>query len=243
MNWPTSEEVIRQVARESGGTCLLSFSAGKDSAAAWLALRPHFTRIVPVYLYSVPGLEFVEVGLRYYEEFFETRIIRMPHPTLYRWLNNLVFQAPERCCVIEAARLPRVEYCHVERAVREDHKLPPDTPIAVGARACDSAQRFATFKRHGPRRGNKFFPVWDWNKARLVTELKSAGVKLPAEYRVFGRSWDGLDFRFLYGIKQHWPDDYRRILDYFPLAELEIKRYEFAMKHKEQAHAQEEKAG
>ena len=124
-----------------------------------------------------------------------------------------------------------------------DHGLPPDTPIAVGTRACDSAQRYATFKKHGPRRGDKFFPVWDWNKAKLVAELKAAGAKLPAEYRVFGRSWDGLDFRFLHGVRKHWPEDYRRILEWFPLAELEIKRHEFAMKHKEQAHGQEEKVG
>lgn len=233
--WPSGEETIRQVAREYGGTCLLSFSAGKDSVAAWLALRPHFARLVPVYYYCVPGLEFVERGLRYYEDFFKTRIVRMPHPALYRWLRQLVFQPPERCAVIEAARLPRVEWADVHRAVKEDHKLPLDCLAAVGTRACDSPLRRAAFNRRGPidRKTLQFYPVWDWNKARLLAELRASGVKLPAEYRIFGRSFDGIDFRFLWGIKQHWPADYRRILDWFPLAELEVKRYEFAQRHKE----------
>jgi hypothetical protein len=42
------------------------------------------------------------------------------------------------------------------------------------------------------------------------------------EYEWFGRSFDGIDWRFLAPIKQHAPDDYARILDWFPLADLEV---------------------
>ena len=83
-----SERCIERIA-ETTDTVILSFSAGKDSIAAWLAIRPYFKRIVPYFLYIVPDLEFVEQSVRYYEDFFETRIYRMPHTSWFRMLKHL----------------------------------------------------------------------------------------------------------------------------------------------------------
>ena len=47
-------------------------------------------------------------------------------------------------------------------------------------------------------------------------------MKLGSDYKVFGRSFDGLDLRFLLPIKKHYPRDYQRILELIPLADLEI---------------------
>lgn len=232
MAWPTSDELVRDWSRDHPEV-LLAFSAGKDSIAAWLHMKPHFRRIVPVYYYLVPGLQFVERSLRYYEEQFQTPILRLPHPSMYRMLNNWVFQSPEnwRADVLSAAGLPDLTYDNLRAAVAEmnlgwDAK---ETWIGCGSRACDSPMRRLAFNKYGPTRKKTmhFYPCWDWNKARVIETIKASGVKLPPEYRVFGRSFDGLDFRFLHGIRKHWPDDYARILEWFPLAELELKRYEF----------------
>lgn len=75
-----------------------------------------------------------------------------------------------------------------------------------------------------------FYPCWDWKKERLLEELGRANIKLPVDYRVFGRSFDGLDLRFLVKIREHFPRDYRTILDWFPLVDMEIARYEFAQR-------------
>lgn len=232
MPWPTSDELVRDFAREHPET-LLAFSGGKDSVAAWLHMRPHFRRVVPVYYYLVPDLGFVEAGLRYYESWFGTPIIRVPHPSLHRMLNNLVFQPPQRSRfeVLDAAGLPDIGYDTVRVAVAHLNLRwdPEESWVAVGTRACDSPMRRMAFEKWGPvkNKGKTFYPVHDWNKARVVGTIREAGVRLPAEYRVFGRSFDGIDFRFLHGIRRHWPDDYARILEFFPLAELELRRFEF----------------
>lgn len=237
-NWPTSGELVRDWSRDHPEV-MLAFSGGKDSIAAWLFMRPHFRRIVPVYYYLVPDLEFVERGLRYYEEWFQTPIIRVPHPSLHRMLNNLVFQPPieSRLEVLESAGLPDLDYNTIRTAVSAMNLgwKPEDSWIAVGTRACDSPNRRMAFNKWGPvkKRECTFYPVWDWNKARVIETITLAGVKLPAEYRVFGRSFDGIDFRFLHGIRQHWPDDYEKILHWFPLAELELKRHEFKVQRGE----------
>lgn len=223
-----SEELNRYVADMSGGVCGLAFSCGKDSIAAWLEMRKYFDTIVPCYRYLVPNLEFVEESLVYYEKFFGCRIHRLPHPSLYRMLKNLVFQAPENCDIIERAQLPEFDYEFVDEAFKEDAGLPPETFVASGVRSADSPQRLIAIKTHGPINYNRrtWFAVYDWKKARLMEEIECAGVKLPVDYAMFGRSFDGLDYRFLAPIKQHFPKDFERILEYFPLADLELFRME-----------------
>lgn len=90
-----STEVRTQLARE-GRPVRLAFSPGKDSLAAWLALRDAGVEVAPFHLYLVPDLEFVDESLAAYERFFDTRIPRLPHPSLYRWLNVLMSQPPGR---------------------------------------------------------------------------------------------------------------------------------------------------
>ena len=90
----SGESLCRTMAEECD-TAILAFSTGKDSIAAWLQLRKYFKHVIPYYCYTVPGLEFVENSLAYYEDFFGTHIYRLPHRSLYRLLRNLVFQSPE----------------------------------------------------------------------------------------------------------------------------------------------------
>ncbi len=221
-------ETIRAV-REIQAETLLAFSTGKDAIAAWLAVREHFDRVHPYYLYLIPGLEFVEESLDYYEGFFGERIARLPHPSLHRWLNNLVFQPPERCAVIEQAGLPNHSYVDACRVLCEDKGL-PNLLAADGVRAADSPMRRIAISRHGPisKRSSRYHPIWDLVKTDLVDLFRKSGARLPVDYRIWGRSFDGIDARFLVPMKRHLPRDYRRVLEWFPLAEMEVYRWERA---------------
>ncbi|TXH52466.1 MAG: phosphoadenosine phosphosulfate reductase [Desulfurellales bacterium] len=205
-------------------TVILSFSRGKDSIAAWAHLIRYGLKVVPVHLYLVPGVSFVEDSLRHYEAHFETDIINLPHPSLFRWLRNFTFQAPENLRIIEQMRLRLWDYDQLFAWVRREQGLSGDTPVAVGVTMYDSPNRRASIKRHGPynRRRQQFYPVFDWDRASVLEACEGPG--LPVDYRMFGRSWDGLDYRFLKPIHDHYPADYRRILDIFPLAEIELLR-------------------
>lgn len=228
---------VCELVREACGhdKALLSFSCGKDSWAAWLSARDHFD-FQPYYLYLVPGLEFVEDYIGYAEQVLGKRVIRLPHPSFYRMLNNAIFQAPQNRRIIWAANLGEPTYEDVRDAVIEDCGLPENSWVANGVRAADSPmRRAALMKSQGVTASRRqFSPCWDWNKARLLDELQRANIKLPVDYAVFGRSFDGIDLRFLIKIREHFPRDYQRILDWFPLADMEIARYEFA---KRTAHA------
>jgi hypothetical protein len=231
-HFSTSEELIAHIAMQQDEV-LLSFSRGKDSIGAWLALRPHFRKVSAFYLEPIPGLEFVEESLRYFEQFFGTRIVRFPHPSFYRQLRNLVFQPPERCGIIEDAELdcPSLDAC--AREVKRELGLPRDTWVAIGARTNDNWIRRASLKRFGSLNPTRrtFMPVYDWDVERLTACLRASGVKLPIDYRLFGRSWDGIQGEYLSAIREHLPRDYARILEWFPVAELEIRRVEWRKRY------------
>ena len=227
MSTLTGAETIARV-REGNAETLLAFSTGKDAIAAWLAIRDSFDAVHPYYLYLVPGLEFVEESLAYYEQFFGVKIARLPHPSIHRWLNNFTFQPPERCAVIEQAALPEFDYRDIRKVMIEDRGLSETMLVADGVRAADSPMRRIAIKTHGPISLNqgRYHPVWDWLKADLIACFRKHGVKLPEDYKLFGRSFDGLGLRFLLPLKKHRPADYRKILEWFPLADLEVFRWE-----------------
>lgn len=224
----SGEEVIAKVKAKIGDKTLMAFSGGKDSVAAFIALRDHF-EIVPYYLYRIPGLDFVEETLSYYEKAMGVKIIRLPHEALPRWLNNFVFQSPGNAAVIEAAQLPEHEYSSVIEWACEiaglDHS---NIMSAIGTRAADNTFRRVHFKTHGAINWDKkqYAPIWDWNKERLVTAIEKSGIKLCHDYHLFGRSFDGIDYRFMVQIKKHFPRDWKKIETWFPLIGAEIYRYE-----------------
>jgi hypothetical protein len=86
-----------------------SFPPVQTKRLAWLRMRPHFERIVPVYKYLVPGLEFVEESLAYYERFFGTKIVQVPHPSMFRWLRNFTLQPPHHIALLQQALRAVVE--------------------------------------------------------------------------------------------------------------------------------------
>jgi 3'-phosphoadenosine 5'-phosphosulfate sulfotransferase (PAPS reductase)/FAD synthetase len=223
----TGAETIA-VARKHQSETLLAFSRGKDSVAAWLAIRDHFDRVLPFYMVRIPGLEIVEESLDYFERFFGVRIARLTHPATLGQLRNLVFQPPERCLVIEQADIPRCKYSDVREVLIDKYGLSEDALVADGVRAADSPVRRLAIMKHGSVNfvTHKYHPVWDWKKADLVACFKRNGVKLPQDYKLFGRTLDGLDLRFMLPLKKHRPKDYQRVLELFPYVELEIFRWE-----------------
>ena len=232
MKFADSKELCAYVRERHGSTVLLAFSTGKDALAALAQLRETgFERIVPFYRYSIPGLEFVEESLRYYEEHvFRAPIYRVPHPGLARMLKNFVHQTPERCVDIERSEIVAYTYEQANATVRRRAGLAPDVFVAVGDRAADSPSRRFNVLVHGPinERNLRFAPVFDWRADDVDAALVRHGFKLPVDYELFFRTFDGIDHRFLEPIKRRFPRDYAKILQWFPLADLDLWRRTWA---------------
>lgn len=105
--------------------------------------------------------------------------------------------------------------------------------VAVGTRIVDSPMRRYRFKTLGWKRQKirKVFPIYNFKKQDVVDVIKRHGVKLSPCYKMFGRSFDGVDFRYLDGIREYYPQDYQRILEWLPMQDVEFARVEFARRH------------
>lgn len=222
-----SAKLLPWVRQEYGPRQLLAFSRGKDSIAAWLHMREYFEEIVPLFWYLIPDLEFELESLDYFERFFGCKIHRYPNPKLNLMLNSFLFQPPERCAVIEAAELPEFD----RESTWDDlcGEMGIDViPNATGVRATDSPMRRMSYNQYGLWRpqSRTYMPIGDWNKARTMEIITRSGCKLPADYDLFKRSFDGIDYRFTAPLKKHRPRDYQKILEWFPLLELDLFRYE-----------------
>lgn len=220
-------DTIKEI-RKNHNKSLIAFSTGKDAIATWLSIRDHFDDVVPFYLYLIPDLDFVNESIDYFEKFFGKKITQLPHPSLHRMLNNYVLQPPERCEVIEQAKLPNHNYGHIRVAMIQKFNLDKNIFVADGVRAADSPVRRSAITKYGAITYNlhKYHPIWDMKKDELIQLIKKHNCKLPIDYKLFGRSFDGIDLRFLIKIKEKFPNDYKKVLEWFPLADLEIYRYE-----------------
>ena len=224
----TFDEMIAHVQEKTyENNVLLSFSGGKDAWGTWIAIRDHFN-VTPFYYYIVPGLEIIDEYLSRCEKRVG-KIRQYPHPMLYDMLTSCTAQAPQRCWTIEHLELPRFTKDDLHRCVENDCGFPEKSCyVALGLRAADSIMRGSYFKKHGPVDDKRkvLSPIWDWNKARLLEELKTDGVKLYKEYEFFGRTFDGPVLLYSWGLKKHSPRDYARLLEWFPMLEAEVWRYE-----------------
>lgn len=218
-----SAELRARLAAE-GRPVLLAFSRGKDSIAAWLALREAGVHVHAFHMYTVPGLTFVEESSRYFEEVFGQPILQILHPVFYEWLVDEVFQPPERRGVIEAAQLPVYDYEFCYQVAKEHFGLDEDTLVVDGVRACDSPIRRVAIKSHGPLTSTKFHAIWDWQVADVRRCIQESGVKLPVDYELFGRSWDGIDVRFIGPLRERFPADYETVKFWFPLVDIQFLR-------------------
>lgn len=228
LKYSNSQELCQQISDQSGGITLLRFSCGKDAIASFIQLRRYFHTIIPVYHYLHPDLSFVNESLKYYEGIFGRHIIRVPNQMLYRHLNAGLFQTKESWNNILAVDLPNFKNDDVNEYIKEDLGLSDKVFTAVGVRAADSLNRGRSIRMYGAHnvKRKSFYPVYDWNIERLVKEIKESGIRLPVDYKIWGKSFDGLDYRFIKPLKDHFPGDYAKLKQYFPLIDVELKRYD-----------------
>jgi 3'-phosphoadenosine 5'-phosphosulfate sulfotransferase (PAPS reductase)/FAD synthetase len=230
-------DLINAVKERVGDTILLSFSGGKDSLATWLHVREHFA-VIPFFMYWCPGMKFPEASLDYYEEYFGQRILRVPHPLFWRKLREEVFQPPERVAVLRAMNIPAFSYAELEGALADQFGL--DSYVtACGMRAADNINRRNLILQKGAvgvKKRKFFYPIWDWNVDDVVRCIRKHKVKVPAEYRIWGRTLAAWDYEYLKPMQQHFPEDFETLRTWLPLIDLELFRYEVVGRGSEAGH-------
>lgn len=222
-----ADELCAYVREVSGDTVLLSFSRGKDAIASLHQARRFFGRVVLYHLDMLPEpLRLETEDLRRWEDHLGCEILRYPQPGVVRQLRSLVYQPPGRIAPLLGAELPAsYDYAAIEAHLRRRVGV-PGAFVALGSRATDSMVRRANIKTNGALHPTRrtFFPIFDWNIDRVIDAVVAVGMGLPDDYKMFGRTLDGISQDYLVPLRERYPDDYERVLRWFPLADAAIHR-------------------
>lgn len=227
---PLASDALIAFVKEQQGhdRLLMSFSMGKDSVAMWLYLRDHF-EIIPYFLYWLPGLSFVDQALDYFEEVMGQHITRLPHPLFYKLLGTLAYQEPHVAPVVASMDLPLFDYADVDEILALENDLGDAWYCAIGMRAKDNIDRRNLIHQKGALgvgRRRYYYGIWDWDINQTADIIIKHDIKLPSDYRYWGRTLAAFDYQFLAPLKKYFPKDWARMLEWFPLLEAEIFRYE-----------------
>lgn len=217
-------ERCRAAAKLSGGQVFVGLSGGKDSLATLdiIVRSGAFSRIECFAMHLVPGLELFEMPVRAAAARYGVPVHFVPHFELSRLLKLgiLRFHLPS-----DRAPSKLMGPKDVELALRNQHEI---DWFAYGERASDSIMRaINTMRCDGvEQKWKRLWPIWDWKTAQVLTYLKAR--KIPVQKNLWRANMDGISLHplALKAIKDRCPSDYRKILEVFPLAEIQVRRVE-----------------
>ena len=231
---PRGVEWWRDLARQQGhNTFLIAFSRGKDSLSAAIALRDAGFDLIPFTFIGTPGLSFIEDALDYYERnlFGGRHIARVVGPGFLHLMRHGMYALPQWLPVTDALKVAvntDTFDVHIQDCLLAQHGLPPATMTAKGIRALDNLWRRRILVMNGPvvYKKRQFYTNWDWSISKVIEVITGAGLKLPPDYHLWGHSYFDGQPEFLFAIRKHYPDDYRKILEFFPLMEAAMFRFD-----------------
>lgn len=214
--------------QKSSNNIILSFSRGKDSIVSWLVLLELGFNVYPIYYSLCPYMDFELEGLKYYEEIFETKIIKIPSATFIDLYNFGHLQTKEDMKISKKNEMPYYNNDHIRLMAIQENLLPKNTYIAVGATIFDSVQRrIGINKVNGlNHKLHKFYPIADCNQVIIEKYLTEYKVKLPIDYKVWGSTFDGINLRWIGELRENFPKDFELMKMYFPFIEAELLRKE-----------------
>lgn len=197
---------------------IVGFSGGKESIVTLDMCFNYFENVYPFFMYICPDLSFQEKTIAWYEKHYQTEITRIPHMDVSEFFHYGSFRNPD-------FSFPIVSINDIYRYMR----VKTDTWwIAAGERIDDSIVRRAMIKNSSAidvKRG-RFYPIAYWKKKEVLEYIKYHHLYLGEDSKKLGFSFKSLWAKELFMLKQHFPDDYRKILRLYPFAGAGVKRLE-----------------
>lgn len=213
---------------------VLHYSTGKDSIAAWIALRDAGFEVVPVYKEVIPDLSFIDSVIAAHEKYFGTEVIKVPYKGLFQELHNKYGGFDDNVSM---------EMLETKDKLASSYNMKDDfndfilgytkcSVAVIGVKASDSIHRRTNFVMSGPYNGKQrmYSLCWRLAKNAPLKMIMDAKCPLPRYYLYLGRSPELLFDSEYWFIKKYFPQDWERLCSFLPDAEVRVKSYEFSNK-------------
>ena len=214
---------------------ILSYSGGKDSLAVLDVTVQTGKPVVAFFMYYVPNMDFT----RYWCDFARLRwgikVLEYQHWGISHNLREGLFRARPM------AGIPLLKVGDIERLARRDSGL---WWIGYGYKKCDSLERrgmitgwYNKWGRPWDEKRGVYAPLDEWSDRQVKEYLTSRDIPVPG---LSGAKSNGISLapRELAWLRDEWPDDYKRVLKYFPYAVGQADRVPMLDEYKEQKRAE-----
>ena len=219
MNEQLEKDFLSKINTLKDKVNILHFSCGADAVASYLRLREFGVKTICVYHYFLPGLPIHQNYINWFEKKFDEKVYQFPSTLFSEMLYKGLYQYPVKAREKFYNRIGYELQGHSKEKFDRflADSIGGDVAFHLGLKYTDGLRRYQHLMKNGCYHGNKFYPVCSFQVVDIQNILEKYDCLLPAEYRLWGLSFESPRAWNINLIKEHCPVTYKMILDWFPL--------------------------
>lgn len=215
----TAQNTIAEV-RGKSDSCIVFCSLGKDSLVTLDLVYPHFTRIVCVFMYFVPGLEHIERCASWVKSRYpKVEFMQVPHWNLSYILRGGLYCVPN----------PKVRIIRLGDVVKAVRMKTGIDYVFLGMKKADGMNRLLmlmTYRQDSYTHNGNAYPLAEWTHKDVLAYMRMRNLPEPIRYSMKASSGIGFNIDCFLWLRENYPQDLQKIYKTFPLSERILWEYD-----------------
>jgi sulfate adenylyltransferase subunit 2 len=220
----SAQQVIEQIAQKTNKVILFHSMSGKDSIALLHLLHPHFDQITCVFMYVVKDLEHIARYMHYINKKYpKARIIQIPHFAVFSYIKTGHLGHRQN----EKQRLHNLS--DLTDNIREKTAI---EWAFFGFKQSDSMNRRVMLRTYQEQaineKNKKVYPLSTYKNKDIIEYIKAEKLITPEKYGNSQSSGTDInDLNYLLFLRNHFPNDLKKVIAEFPLVERKLYEYDY----------------
>lgn len=219
-----ARQIIEQIAQKTNKVILFHSMSGKDSIALLHLLHPHFDQITCVFMYVVKDLEHIARYMHYINKKYpKARIIQIPHFAVFSYIKtgHLGHRQNEKQRIYNLSDLTD--------NIREKTAI---EWAFFGFKQSDSMNRRVMLRTYQEQaineKNKKVYPLSTYKNNDIIEYIKAEKLITPEKYGNSQSSGTDInDLNYLLFLRNHFPNDLKKVIAEFPLVERKLYEYDY----------------
>ena len=217
-------QTIKQIAQKTNKVILFHSMSGKDSIALLHLLYPHFEQVTCVFMYVVKDLEHITRYMHYINKKYpKAKIIQIPHFALFSYIKTGHLGHKQN----EKQRLYNLS--DLTDNIREKTNI---EWAFFGFKQSDSMNRRVMLRTYQEQaineKNKKVYPLSTYKNNDIIEYIKAEKLITPEKYGNSQSSGTDInDLNYLLFLRNHFPNDLKKVIAEFPLVERKLYEYDY----------------
>ena len=219
-----AQQIIEQIAQKTNKVILFHSMSGKDSIALLHLLYPHFEQVTCVFMYVVKDLEHITRYMHYINKKYpKAKIIQIPHFALFSYIKTGHLGHKQN----EKQRLYNLS--DLTDNIREKTNI---EWAFFGFKQSDSMNRRVMLRTYQEQaineKNKKVYPLSTYKNNDIIEYIKAEKLITPEKYGNSQSSGTDInDLNYLLFLRNHFPNDLKKVIAEFPLVERKLYEYDY----------------